>query len=614
MRKKQLNKGGEKELDISKIDEIKKKSKTINFKDLISQLNFKLINLKSSNDKIKKEEDNKTKTPKKEEEKLKERIDRNNLLNPNVEKIFDKSNNIRENIKYVETVLPNDDEHRKIFLQAILKYNTLMVNDYIETKNQYEDDLNKLITDILNVLKYDDLQNKEIIEGIAKIYNNHFVKIQELKKDKVNFYISKLKEEYGIFNVIIKEYKFVKLDNDIEVNKEGGRKQFKGGLNSLKYKDIQKPQYLLDKTCQDYDSLEISKRTFYDYIQDHENDRIRKDANLSYDVFSQLIEGNLVNTENIKYKNTKIDLLTGNESNNGFYERLFISQNYSRELIYYIESILIDNNELIEIFTDSHTEYLKSLNICDRYTINDYTGRLYDYYNLWKTNQNDASFVDLKYKLKNGIVPTELNNYLNSQIWKVLTYRRLLDSSVIVDFDTNDLLRNNLENVDLLLDEIFQLYELDLNRIIINAPPRLFAFTCFRGSKENYIQEISQSEIPDETTIKSYFKSTRFSSYTIDIFKNAASNFAGNIETSRIYETTVSPTAKILYIAPLSRFNNELEILQANDQIIDPLYQKEVFDIYNFRVDNDFDDYDLLCKKDGPFKKSIKHIKEIFLI
>ena len=49
--------------------------------------------------------------------------------------------------------------------------------------------------------------------------------------------------------------------------------------------------------------------------------------------------------------------------------------------------------------------------MCERYTINYYTSRLFEYYNLWKNNQEDS-----KYKLSNGIVPNELKNYLNSQI------------------------------------------------------------------------------------------------------------------------------------------------------------------------------------------------------
>jgi len=202
--------------------------------------------------------------------------------------------------------------------------------------------------------------------------------------------------------------------------------------------------------------------------------------------------------------------------------------------------------------------------MCERYTINYYTSRLFEYYNLWKNNQEDS-----KYKLSNGIVPNELKNYLNSQIWKVLIYRIIISPYSVFDFETNDLLKNNLENVNNYLNEIFKLYELELNKIIIDVPPRLFAFTCFRGSKENYIQELSQSEEQDETSSKNYFKSTRFSSsYTIDIFNNVVSRFTYN---SRIYETLVSPTAKFLYVAPLSKFNNELEIFQSNDQIFDHL-------------------------------------------
>jgi hypothetical protein len=205
-----------------------------------------------------------------------------------------------------------------------------------------------------------------------------------------------------------------------------------------------------------------------------------------------------------------------------------------------------------------------------------------------------------------------IKNYLNPQIWKVLIYRKIIDPTTIVDFEKTDLLKNNLQYVNTYLDEIFTLFELELNKIINDAPPRLFSFACFRGSKQNYIPELQAGEVIDEKASKNYYKSTHFSSYTIDIFKNAASRFAGNLETSRIYETLVSPTAKILYIAPLSKYNSELEIVQSNDQIIDPLFDKQQFDIYNFDYYNNFDDANLLCNELA--KKDVKHIKEIFLI
>jgi len=609
MRKKLNNYGGtenenEQESEIKSDDEFSDYS--IDFNKLISELNYKLINLKGNNTV------NFNKKTKITNDEYIERIDRNDKLNPNVEKMIDNANETRKDIYYIDNILPNDKKQRKICLDAIKEYNTELVKDFNTVIEEYKIELNKNISKTISYYNKQDKQDKQdkIFENILKFYNTYFNDVESIKSHYINIYISSLKKNYPIFELLIKSYKSIKIDKDIEINKEGGS-------NSLKYKNIQKPQYTIDKACQEYKKskkTDPNKRTFYDYIASNHDERLRKDAELNTDIFSEIVDGDLVNSEVIRYKKIEIDLLTGQESKTDIYERQFISQNYNKELIYYIESVLIDNNELIEIFTDSHTKYLKTLNICERYTVNDYTTRLFDYYNLWKTNQDDLRFVDLKYKLSNGIVPTELKNYLNSQIWKVLIYRKIIDPSVVVDFETNNLLKNNLEDVNNYLDEIFKLYELELNKIIIDAPPRLFAFTCFRGSKENYIQELPESEVEDESSVKTYFKSTRFSSYTIDIFNNIVSNFTGNLETSRIYETLVSPTAKVLYVAPLSSFNNELEIFQSNDQIIDPLFNKEQFDIYSFNNNNFFDDADLLCNSSLPNNKSVKHIKEIFLI
>jgi hypothetical protein len=588
-----------------------KRDNMIDFDNLIQQLNIMLIKSKVLN----KDKD----TPKKQTsdryEEYVNRSDRNDKLNPNIEKIVDNNNDNRTDIYYVDNILPADKKQRKICLSAIKEYNDLLIYKFYSYKRSLEIQLNIHVNNIIYKKNKEDNEEKrnEIIGAIKKIYNKYFDQLQSYKPIAISECIFELKQKYAIFDLLIKSYKFVKIDEDIEVNKEGGaRKKRRGGEEkSLKYKNIQKPQYTFGKACQEYNELGEKKRTFYDYLNENQEERLRKDATLETDVFSQIVDGDLVDSRTVQYKKSEIDLLRGNITED-IYQRSFMSQNYNRELIYYIESILIDNNELIQIFTDSHIEYLKTLNICERYTINNYTSNLYDYYILWKTNQNDVKFVDLKFKLENNIFPDELKNYLNPQIWKVLIYRKIIDPMTIVDFDKNDLLKKNLQYVNTYLDEIFTLFELELNKIIIDAPPRLFSFTCFRGSKQNYIPELPSGEVIDETTSKSYFKSTQFSSYTIDIFKNAASKFAGNLESSRIYETLVSPTAKILYIAPLSKFNNELEIVQSNDQIIDPLYDKQQFDIYNFNFNNNFDDANLLCNEIAS--KDVKHIKEIFLI
>jgi hypothetical protein len=587
----------------------------IDFDLLIKELNMALIKTKGVG-KVKEEPVKLQQTSDKDEEYI-SRIDRNDRLNPNIEKIVDNNNDNRTDIYYVDNMLPTDKKQREICLKIINDFNNLLIAKF----NSYKNTLQKTILEI-DVQKVIYKKNKEdneekrneIIGDIKKIYNKYFEQLQSHKPIIISECIIELKKQYPIFELLLKSYKYVKNDEDIEVNKEGGgKRKYRGGSSdSIKYKNIQKPQYTIGTACQKYNSLGEKKRTFYDYINENMEERMRKDATLETDMFSQIIDGNLVDSRKVQYKKTEIDLLKGEVSEN-IYNRSFISQKYNRELIYYIESILIDNNELIEIFTNSHIEYLKSLNMYERYIINNYTTDLYEYYNLWKINSTDIKITDLKYKLENNIYPDELKNYLNPQIWKVLIYRKIIDPKTIVDFEKTDLLKNNLQHVLLHFDEIFTLFELELNKIIIDAPPRLFSFACFRGSKQNYIPELQEgAEVTDQTISKTYFKSTQFSSYTIDIFKNAASKFAGNLDTSRIYETLVSPTAKVLYIAPLSKYNSELEIVQSTDQIIDPLYDKQQFDIYNFNYKNNFDDANLLCN--DTTLKDVKHIKEIFLI
>ena len=53
-------------------------------------------------------------------------------------------------------------------------------------------------------------------------------------------------------------------------------------------------------------------------------------------------------------------------------------------MLYYTENKLINNNDLIKRFVEKQTENLKTLELFDRLTVNDYTKEFYKIFNYWK--------------------------------------------------------------------------------------------------------------------------------------------------------------------------------------------------------------------------------------
>ena len=80
-------------------------------------------------------------------------------------------------------------------------------------------------------------------------------------------------------------------------------------------------------------------------------------------------------------------------------------------------------------------------------------------------------------------------------------------------------------------------------------------------------------------------------------------NFSGTGDTSTIYDSLISPTANILYVAPVSRYYNELEIIQASNQVLCKAIDTTKTKIYVYKNYEDYDE-DLLCK-DIPERNTI---------
>jgi hypothetical protein len=65
--------------------------------------------------------------------------------------------------------------------------------------------------------------------------------------------------------------------------------------------------------------------------------------------------------------------------------------------------------------------------------------------------------------------------------------------------------------------------------------------------------------------------------------------------TSTIYDCLISPTAKILFVAPVSQYHYELEIIQASNQVLCRSIDDSKTKIYVYRPTEDFQDPKILC-------------------
>lgn len=366
----------------------------------------------------------------------------------------------------------------------------------------------------------------------------------------------------------------------------------KMGGTRIKYKNLnptdpENATTVIDNLCTKYEKQSSIYETLYDFIKNND-ESINFEVDIgNKDLISKTIENDII----------KINLDNNTIRNEGKYRREFNYHEYNQELLYYTETKIIDQNELLKIFTDSHTEYLLTLEKQDKYTIYDYTMYFYDLLNKWKLNKKKI-IDDIYNELITRKKSIYINKYLNAQFCKVLNNYDIepLINPAIIDYDTDNLLNIFIEKIindnskeeeykKNFLNDIFEQYDIDLNRIIYETPPRIFSINLLRGSRKDYIFDDSNK----------FFKTNRFSSFTIDIFGQHVFDFSGSGSTSTIYDSLISPTANILYIAPISKHHNELEIIQATNQVLCKAIDNTKMKIYVYKKYEYYDE-NLLCR------------------
>ena len=487
--------------------------------------------------------------------------------------------------------------------------NNKFFNENIYDEKQLND--SDVLIEYSYIINDNDELNEEQLNFIIELDENLiliFNKIKEMLKNELNL---KLKKENNIDNIEKETYNYLNLLELEKINLINEiiksnylrilEQKFKietiripkpkphpieitGGVN-IKYKYLKGQDEATDVIKQMCTEHQNSNKSVFNFINDNKDQRIRytKDDK-SNDIFDSNPD---MITKNIEYSVKNIDPISGNNKDDSTYKRNFKYHEYNKELLYYTQKKLINNNDLIKRFVDKQIEYLKTLELFDRLTVNDYTKDFYIIFNYWKIRDPNFNAIKTQFTDRNNI--EVLGNFLNPQIYKVL--KRISNPVIDPNNITNTETILSMNNIGLLsnhLDEIFKQYEIDLNRIIGEAPPRIYSFEILRGAKTDYIYK-------DNENI--YYLSNRFSSFTIDIFEEVILNYASEYEGNpTIYETLLTPTAKVLFVSPLSQYNYELEILQASNQVICKSFDKSLTKIYIYRRNENYEENkDLLC-------------------
>jgi hypothetical protein len=226
------------------------------------------------------------------------------------------------------------------------------------------------------------------------------------------------------------------------------------------------------------------------------------------------------------------------------------------------------NKRAITNFINKQRIYLNSLNQRAKRIIQDYTNEnSFNYYCEYLTEKagrapkidnwrdiktfGDAFYIQI-YELYPGKIDGSLNSWLMGDRIDGTSF-----SSINLDI-------NEWNSV---LDKFME----DLNQIIINAPPVEYEIYCYRGVTSHYITGgigadfISQF---DNSRIMRPFNSNRLSSFSLDF--NVSKRFyeTGLATSSRsVYRITILPQCRVLYVSPLSLFNDEVEIIAPSNSI-----------------------------------------------
>jgi len=263
---------------------------------------------------------------------------------------------------------------------------------------------------------------------------------------------------------------------------------------------------------------------------------------------------------------------------------------YNYEIVTSYEKSFIDNLSKMHNFIMEQRHYIDSLDFREKKILQDYCNAYkFDIYSLYINNRDNPDLGNILFDF--------INNYLRNYDDKIQDafYKQINDlfknkencQDVIQLIDYENWVRSSrLEQTDWRIYEritgedwikIFKIFINDIDDIIKNAPFVKDIIYCYRGSNDHYITEGSHSMRHNQ---KKFFISDRLGSFTLDF--EIAKKFSGGTQTNSncIYRCALMPFTRVLYVAQVSEFFSECEILCPSNSIF-AFKETQFKDAYN---------------------------------
>lgn len=459
--------------------------------------------------------------------------------------------------------LENCSEYKEILLEYtkylinIFKENIRIINDKLRDDQSHKD---KIIEEELSIIL--DKENEDLIRKINEVTSNKVID-KTKKTDNIiniddNIFITNnnFLEKYSDSTILFKE-KLLTTGGNIYINTvheitcENIDTIDDLGILYFIYKNfISFSYYIIKKTA-------ISYRYAIYITIDILNSFKQRPLKSTLVDFSLDISHN---DYNLKFINKiQSTLKTYHGTNHG--------TNHERNY-----TLLISDLEDFNGYLERHFDYINGLTFRQQCVINDYTykyNKVYTNFIIYKkdkpnidtdistdfytTHINHAGFGGGFFHQIKDVLGTDKITYKENDLKKKTNDEMVYNTKNIFGYDI-DLITNSQWNL------IFQKYTEELNNIISNLPDIMYKddFYIYRGSTIDYVTEsMSSGDI---------YESERFNSFSLNF--DLAKEFCQMTPDSVIYRLKIPKytPVKILFIASISHFNYELEILTLNNQ------------------------------------------------
>lgn len=341
----------------------------------------------------------------------------------------------------------------------------------------------------------------------------------------------------------------------------------------------------------------------YNYLKDFINSNNTHHSNTIFFSYNPKYE----------YQNVKsaIDIENDNRVQKEYHYR-----EYNKDIVEAYEKNFFEDRNInaIQNFIKKQMDYLKTLNNIEKKIIQDYTKpESFNFYKLSISNEPSDNREFNTYRKNFG-------DSFYHQIHTLQTAGRI--SIVLGETQINSIAEptrlpvNGMSIIQLTNREwrlVLNQFMIDLNEIVLKAPPVEEVIYCYRGVSAQYItggrleQQNLLELINGKPKVRSFI-SNRLGSFSVDF--NISKQFYDDLqdtqyETSRcLYRTAIMPGCRILYVAPLSLLSYELEFISPiNSKFLYNIDQQTETDLSPKLSNNNINrEYGICSREDEQFK------------